>query len=210
LLLNAGARMTTYIIITTFATQLGVVSAAVNKMLLDLYILLGLCAEPVFTVGNILLPRKVQRNYGEALMNRRALFYISVIMGASLSCVAYVVCGSPLFATDPQLRLPIEQMKPWVAATIGLATAAYANDGCVIGLHGAHFVGVAQIVNTSVFIVIYLGLRHVLGPSTSLVHLWTALLVFQASRIIEHMVKIIVDERAFAAAAAPRLPSPSV
>jgi hypothetical protein len=88
-------------------------------------------------------------------------------------------------------------MKGLVAVTIGLSTTAYATDGCVIGLNGAHFVGVAQIVNTIVFIAVYFTMASVYGASTSLAHVWTALLVFQSLRIVEHVVKLVYDERRF-------------
>jgi Na+-driven multidrug efflux pump len=197
LVINAAARMTTYVIITTCATQLGVVPAAVNKTLLDLYILLGLCAEPVFTVGNVLLPRKVRKSQADALMHRRALFYIAVFMGSTLACAAYFICGSGVLTHDPQLDTMVHEMKGLVAVTIGLSTTAYATDGCVIGLNGAHFVGVAQIVNTIVFIAVYFTMASVYGASTSLAHVWTALLVFQSLRIVEHVVKLVYDERRF-------------
>jgi Na+-driven multidrug efflux pump len=197
LVINAAARMTTYVIITTCATQLGVLPAAVNKTLLDLYILLGLCAEPVFTVGNVLLPRKVRKSQADALMHRRALFYIAVFMGTTLALAAYFICGSGILTHDPQLDTMVHEMKGLVAVTIGLSTTAYATDGCVIGLNGAHFVGVAQIVNTIVFIAVYFTMSSVYGASTSLTHVWTALLIFQSLRIIEHVVKLVYDERRF-------------
>jgi len=197
LVLSATARMTTYVIITSCATNLGVISAAVNKTLLDLYILLGLCAEPVFTVGNVLLPRK-RRSLVEVLTYRRALFYVALFMGFTLACLAYILCGSTLLSHDPHVHAVATSMRSLVAVTIGLSTAAYATDGCVIGLGGASFVGAAQMINTSIFVLVFIAFRTIYGAATSLQHLWLALLLFQALRLAEHVWKLRHDERALA------------
>ena len=197
LVLSATARMTTYVIITSCATNLGVISAAVNKTLLDLYILLGLCAEPVFTVGNVLLPRK-RRSLVEVLTYRRALFYVALFMGFTLACLAYILCGSTLLSHDPHVHAVATSMRSLVAVTIGLSTAAYATDGCVIGLGGASFVGAAQMINTSIFVLVFIAFRTICGAATSLQHLWLALLLFQALRLAEHVWKLRHDERALA------------
>ena len=197
LVLSASARMTTYVIITSCATNLGVISAAVNKTLLDLYILLGLCAEPVFTVGNVLLPRK-RRSLVEVLTYRRALFYVALFMGFTLACLAYVVCGSTVLSHDPHVHAVATSMRSLVAVTIGLSTAAYATDGCVIGLGEASFVGAAQMINTSIFVLVFIAFRTIYGAATSLQHLWLALLLFQALRLAEHVWKLRHDERALA------------
>jgi Na+-driven multidrug efflux pump len=204
LVLSATARMTTYVIITSCATNLGVISAAVNKTLLDLYILLGLCAEPVFTVGNVLLPRK-RRNQVDVLIYRRALFYIALFMGSSLAYLAYILCGSTMLSHDPHVHAVATSMRSLVAVTIGLSTTAYATDGCVIGLGEASFVGAAQIINTSIFVLMFITFRMIYGAATSLHHLWTALLLFQALRVAEHVWKLRHDERALALQGAPAL-----
>ena len=197
LVLNASARMTTYMVLTTCATQLGVVAAAVNKTLLDLYILLGLCAEPVFTVGNVLLPRKI-RDPTDVATYRRALFYIALFMGFTLAVLAYVACGSTWLFDDPRALDAAKSLRGVVAVTIGLSTASYATDGCVIGTGDAKFVGTAQMVNVSFFIGIFIAFQTLYGAATSLHHLWSALLAFQALRLAEHAWKLIVDERALA------------
>lgn len=67
LVLSATARMMMYVIIILCVMNFGVIFVVVNKMLLDLYILLGLCVELVFIVGNVLLSRK-RRSFVEVLM----------------------------------------------------------------------------------------------------------------------------------------------
>lgn len=196
LIISACARMSTYIIITSCATNIGVIQAAVNKTLLDLYILCGLCAEPVFTVGNVLLPR-VRRKGEELLASRRALFYIAILMGATLVAAAYYVCGTSILSADPNVRVHLDHLKPVVASTIGLSCASYALDGCVIGTGNAKFVATAQMVNTAFFVLLFCCFKLAFGAAITLQHLWTALFMFQALRFVEHAWKLVQDERAF-------------
>ena len=196
LIISACARMSTYIIITSCATNIGVIQAAVNKTLLDLYILCGLCAEPVFTVGNVLLPRV--RRKGEALLtSRRALFYIAILMGTTLVAAAYYVCGTSMLSADPNVRVHLNHLKPVVASTIGLSCASYALDGCVIGTGNAKFVATAQMVNTAFFVLLFCCFKLAFGAAITLQHLWTSLFMFQALRFVEHAWKLVKDERAF-------------
>ena len=195
LVLNATAKMTTYMILTTFATQFGVVPAAVNKTLLDIYILLGLCAEPVFTVGNVLLPRK-RDNPEDVAITRRALFSIALFMGFTLGVAAYIACGSAVLFDDPRSLEMAKNLRVVVAVTIGFSTAAYATDGCVIGTGDAKFVGTAQLVNIAIFIAGFIFLQRYYGAAMSLQHVWSALLAFQALRLVEHAWKIREDEHA--------------
>ncbi len=196
LIINACARMSTYLIITSYATNIGIVQAAVNKTLLDLYVFCGLCAEPIFTVGNVLLPR-VRRTGDELVASRRALFYIAILMGSTVVATAYYICGTSKLSTDPNVRVYLDSLKPVVASTTGLACASYALDGCVIGTGNAKFVATMQIVNTAFFVLLFCGLKLTFGAAITLQHLWTSLFVFQILRFVEHAWKLVQDERAF-------------
>jgi len=195
LLINAASRMATYALITTWATQLGMISAAANKLLLDIYILLGLLSEPVFTVGNILLPRQSYKNPETAAMTRRALFNIALLMGCTLGAAAYCLCGSQMLSPDPAVYAATNSLKHIVALAVGLATTAYALDGCVIGLGGARFVGGVQMFNTAIFVGLLSVIKAAFGANMSLAHVWQALVVFQLLRVLEHVVKLSFDEQ---------------
>lgn len=196
LIINACARMSTYLIITSCATNIGIVQAAVNKTLLDLYVFCGLCAEPIFTVGNVLLPRV--RHIGDELVaSRRALFYIAILMGSTVVATAYYICGTSTLSADPNVRVYLDSLKPVVASTTGLACTSYALDGCVIGTGNAKFVATMQIVNTAFFVLLFCSLKLTFGAAIRLQHLWTSLFVFQMLRFVEHAWKLVQDERAF-------------
>jgi Na+-driven multidrug efflux pump len=195
LIINAASRMATYALITTWATQLGVIPAAVNKFLLDIYVLLGLLSEPVFTVGNVLLPRQSYKNPETAAMTRRALFNIALFMGCTLGAAAYCLCGSRLLSPDPAVYAVTNSLKHIVALAVGFSTTAYALDGCVIGLGGARFVGGIQVFNTAIFVGVLSVVKAAFGVNMTLAHVWQALVLFQVLRVLEHVVKLTFDEQ---------------
>ena len=182
LIINACCtRMSTYLIITSCATNIGIVQAAVNKTLLDLYVFCGLCAEPIFTVGNVLLPRV--RHIGDQLAaSRPALFYIAILMGSTVVATAYYICGTSTLSADPNVRVYLDSLKPVVASTTGLACVSYALDGCVIGTEMPNSSPRCKSSTPPSLSSLFCSLKLTFGAAITLQHLWTSLFVFQVLR----------------------------
>ena len=146
---GSASRMLIYTLCTALATQIGVIPAASNNTLLDIYFFVCYLIEPLFTLSTILLPKKVKTNKIEAWWMIRILFYLAIFAAITLSCATSISISSPghLNLIEPELLKSVTSVKPYVVASVGASSFALALDGIRVGMGGAKNVGQAQVFN---------------------------------------------------------------
>ena len=188
---GSASRMLVYTLCTALATQIGVIAAASNKYALDIYFFVCYLIEPLFTLGTVLLPKKLKTNKIEACWMRRILFCLAILFAIILCCVASITISAAghFNLIEPELVKSLASVKPYVVASVGVGSFTYAADGIRIGMGGAKYVGKTQMFNLllTVALAAWMKLYSPGSASMTLNHVWTLMVSFQFLRVCQHV-----------------------
>jgi Na+-driven multidrug efflux pump len=188
---GSASRMLVYTLCTALATQIGVIAAASNKYALDIYFFVCYLIEPLFTLGTVLLPKKLKTNKIEACWMRSILFCLAILAAIILCCVASIVISAAghFNLIEPELVKSLASVKPYVVASVGVGSFTYAADGIRIGMGGAKYVGKTQMFNLllTVALAAWMKLYSPGSASMTLNHVWTLMVSFQFLRVCQHV-----------------------
>ena len=185
---GSASRMVVYTILTALATSLGVIPSASNKLALDYYFFVCYAVEPLFTLGTVLIPKKMKKNKIEAWWIRKILFALSAISAVLLCFIVWaLISGSIHFNLfDGELIDSLHTVTPLVCISAGLSAYAYAADGIRIGSGSADWVGKTQFVNLVLTTLLAFAMRHFVGVDMTLIHVWSCMFFFHLLRVLEH------------------------
>lgn len=188
---GSASRMLVYTLCTALATQIGVIAAASNKYALDIYFFVCYLIEPLFTLGTVLLPKKLKTNKIEACWMRSILFCLAILAAIILCCVASIAISAAghFNLIEPELVKSLASVKPYVVASVGVGSFTYAADGIRIGMGGAKYVGKTQMFNLllTVGLAAWMKLYSPGSASMTLNHVWTLMVSFQFLRVCQHV-----------------------
>ena len=188
---GSASRMLVYTLCTALATQIGVIAAASNKYALDIYFFVCYLIEPLFTLGTVLLPKKLKTNKIEACWMRSILFCLAILAAIILCCVASIAISAAghFNLIEPELVKSLASVKPYVVASVGVGSLTYAADGIRIGMGGAKYVGKTQMFNLllTVGLAAWMKLYSPGSASMTLNHVWTLMVSFQFLRVCQHV-----------------------
>ena len=188
---GSASRMLVYTLCTALATQIGVIAAASNKYALDIYFFVCYLIEPLFTLGTVLLPKKLKTNKIEACWMRSILFCLAILSAIILCCVASITISAAghFNLIEPELVKSLASVKPYVVASVGVGSFTYAADGIRIGMGGAKYVGKTQMFNLllTVALAAWMKLYSPGSASMTLNHVWTLMVSFQFLRVCQHV-----------------------
>jgi len=188
---GSASRMLVYTLCTALTTQIGVIAAASNKYALDIYFFVCYLIEPLFTLGTVLLPKKLKTNKIEACWMRRILFCLAILFAIILCCVASITISAAghFNLIEPELVKSLASVKPYVVASVGVGSFTYAADGIRIGMGGAKYVGKTQMFNLllTVALAAWMKLYSPGSASMTLNHVWTLMVSFQFLRVCQHV-----------------------
>jgi Na+-driven multidrug efflux pump len=188
---GSASRMLVYTLCTALATQIGVIAAASNKYALDIYFFVCYLIEPLFTLGTVLLPKKLKTNKIEACWMRSILFCLAILAAIILCCVASITISAAghFNLIEPELVKSLASVKPYVVASVGVGSFTYAADGIRIGMGGAKYVGKTQMFNLllTVALAAWMKLYSPGSASMTLNHVWTLMVSFQFLRVCQHV-----------------------
>jgi Na+-driven multidrug efflux pump len=188
---GSASRMLVYTLCTALATQIGVIAAASNKYALDIYFFVCYLIEPLFTLGTVLLPKKLKTNKIEACWMRRILFCLAILFAIILCCVASITISAAghFNLIEPELVKSLASVKPYVVASVGVGSFTYAADGIRIGMGGAKYVGKTQMFNLllTVALAAWMKLYSPGSASMTLNHVWTLMVSFHFLRVCQHV-----------------------
>ena len=180
---GSASRMLVYTLCTALATQIGVIAAASNKYALDIYFFVCYLIEPLFTLGTVLLPKKLKTNKIEACWMRSILFCLAILAAIILCCVASIAISAAghFNLIEPELVKSLASVKPYVVASVGV--------GIRIGMSGAKYVGKTQMFNLllTVALAAWMKLYSPGSASMTLNHVWTLMVSFQFLRVCQHV-----------------------
>tara|TARA_B110000483_G_scaffold229326_1_gene293218 strand:- start:723 stop:2195 length:1473 start_codon:yes stop_codon:yes gene_type:complete len=188
---GSASRMLVYTLCTALATQIGVIAAASNKYALDIYFFVCYLIEPLFTLGTVLLPKKLKTNKIEACWMRSILFCLAILAAIILCCVASIAISAAghFNLIEPELVKSLASVKPYVVASVGVGSFTYAADGIRIGMSGAKYVGKTQMFNLllTVALAAWMKLYSPGSASMTLNHVWTLMVSFHFLRVCQHV-----------------------
>jgi len=188
---GSASRMLVYTLCTALATQIGVIAAASNKYALDIYFFVCYLIEPLFTLGTVLLPKKLKTNKIEACWMRSILFCLAILAAIILCCVASIAISAAghFNLIEPELVKSLASVKPYVVASVCVGSFTYAADGIRIGMGGAKYVGKTQMFNLllTVGLAAWMKLYSPGSASMTLNHVWTLMVSFQFLRVCQHV-----------------------
>ena len=188
---GSASRMLVYTLCTALATQIGVIAAASNKYALDIYFFVCYLIEPLFTLGTVLLPKKLKTNKIEACWMRSILFCLAILAAIILCCVASIAISAAghFNLIEPELVKSLASVKPYVVASVCVGSFTYAADGIRIGMGGAKYVGKTQMFNLllTVALAAWMKLYSPGSASMTLNHVWTLMVSFQFLRVCQHV-----------------------
>jgi len=195
---GSASRMLVYTLCTALATQMGVIPAASNKYALDIYFFVCYLIEPLFTLGTVLLPKKLKTNKIEAWWMRRILFCLAILAAIILCCAASVAISAAgyLNLIEPELVKSLAAVKPYVVASVGVSSFAYAADGIRIGMGGAKYVGQTQLFNLLLTAGLAAWMKKLAGSGgMTLNHVWFLMVSFQFLRVCQHVYASVKSDR---------------
>jgi Na+-driven multidrug efflux pump len=195
---GSASRMLVYTLCTALATQMGVIPAASNKYALDIYFFVCYLIEPLFTLGTVLLPKKLKTNKIEAWWMRRILFCLAILAAIILCCAASVAISAAgyLNLIEPELVKSLTAVKPYVVASVGVSSFAYAADGIRIGMGGAKYVGQTQLFNLLLTAGLAAWMKKLAGSGgMTLNHVWVLMVSFQFLRVCQHFYAGVKSDR---------------
>ena len=195
---GSASRMLVYTLCTALATQMGVIPAASNKYALDIYFFVCYLIEPLFTLGTVLLPKKLKTNKIEAWWMRRILFCLAILAAIILCCLASVAISAAgyLNLIEPELVKSLAAVKPYVVASVGVSSFAYAADGIRIGMGGAKYVGQTQLFNLLLTAGLAAWMKKLAGSGgMTLNHVWFLMVSFQFLRVCQHVYASVKSDR---------------
>jgi len=195
---GSASRMLVYTLCTALATQMGVIPAASNKYALDIYFFVCYLIEPLFTLGTVLLPKKLKTNKIEAWWIRRILFCLAILAAIILCCAASVAISAAGYLNLIELELvkSLTAVKPYVVASVGVSSFAYAADGIRIGMGGAKYVGQTQLFNLLLTAGLAAWMKKLAGSGgMTLNHVWVLMVSFQFLRVCQHVYASVKSDR---------------
>ena len=188
---GSASRMLVYTLCTALATQIGVIAAASNKYALDIYFFVCYLIEPLFTLGTVLLPKKLKTNKIEACWMRSILFCLAILAAIILCCVASITISAAghFNLIEPELVKSLASVKPYVVASVGVGSFTYAADGIRIGMGGAKYVGKTQMFNLllTVALAAWMKLYSPGSASMTLNHVCALMVSFHFLRVCQHV-----------------------
>ena len=192
---GSASRMLVYTLCTALATQMGVIPAASNKYALDIYFFVCYLIEPLFTLGTVLLPKKLKTNKIEAGWMRRILFCLAILAALILCCLASVSISAAGYFNliEPELVKSLNAVKPYVVASVGVSSFAYAVDGIRIGMGGAKYVGQMQLFNLLLTAGLAAWMKKLGGMTLN--HVWVLMVSFQFLRVCQHVYVSVKSDR---------------
>lgn len=185
--LSLVAKVGFYTLVTYMATSLGTVSLATHQVVIGIFAVCAVCAEPLSQTAQAFLPRLcvgAERNLKEARALIQTLGAVALLLGVFEALAAAVVATSMpgVFTSDPSIAQMMAALVVPVSVSLLLNPLVLAAEGVLLAARDVRFLALAMLTNVAACGGLLVAAGHY---KLGLLANWWIVVLFQIARIAQ-------------------------